>query len=254
MLSYATSEHKLTPEKLGTLIDTAKATAVASAPKAVITVPDMIDVFNEIEDILRTSVTQTTIAELDADKKLRDWVECGIDRHEGHTTCLFCQSPINPARLKELNAYFSKTYKDLSQRIDAAIASVKAKSLTSSIPNTSQLYPDLQAGFDALRNEVESLNESFDAVKLSLINLLTDKKNAWQKTSHSVLQIIRCQMQQSCLRNLMHKSKRITKEPLIIQLNSDKRLRRSSATMSIKRRRITTTKSRNRYKIISRYC
>ncbi|MCK2888540.1 AAA family ATPase [Escherichia coli] len=176
MLSYATSEHKLTPEKLGTLIDTAKATAVASAPKAVITVPDMIDVFNEIEDILRTSVTQTTIAELDADKKLRDWVECGIDRHEGHTTCLFCQSPINPARLKELNAYFSKTYKDLSQRIDAAIASVKAKSLTSSIPNTSQLYPDLQAGFDALRNEVESLNESFDAVKLSLINLLTDKK------------------------------------------------------------------------------
>ncbi|EOW2077176.1 AAA family ATPase [Vibrio mimicus] len=176
MLSGATAEHKLTPEKLGALTDTAKATAVASAPKAVITVPNMIDVFNEIEDILRTSVTQITITELDADKKLRDWVEDGIERHEGYTTCQFCQSPINPARLEELNTYFSKAYKDLSQRIDSAIESVKAKSLTSSIPKTSQLYPDLQAGFDHLRNEVEPLNESFDAVKLSLIDLLTDKK------------------------------------------------------------------------------
>ncbi len=176
MLSGANAEHKLTPEKLGAFTDTAKATAVASAPKAVIAVPDMITVFNEIEFILRTSVTQITIAELDADKKLRDWVEDGIERHEGHTTCQFCQSPINPARLEELNTYFSKAYKDLSQRIDSAIASVKAKTLTSSIPKTSQLYPDLQAGFDDLRNEVEPLNESFDAVKLSLIDLLTDKK------------------------------------------------------------------------------
>ncbi|WP_037410130.1 AAA family ATPase [Shewanella fidelis] len=176
MLSGATAEHKLSPEQLGAYIDTAKATAVASAPKAIITVPDMTTVFTEIEDILRTSVTQTTIAELDADKRLRDWVEDGIERHEGHTTCQFCQSPINPERLEELNRYFSKAYKDLSQRIDSAIASVKAKSLTSSIPKTSLLYPDLQTGFDDIRNEVEPLIESVDAVKLSLMNLLTDKK------------------------------------------------------------------------------
>ncbi|MZI93040.1 AAA family ATPase [Vibrio sp. CAIM 722] len=176
MLGGAIAEHKLTPEQLSAFTDTAKATAVASAPKTVITVPDMTILLNEVADILHTSVTQITIAELDADKKLRDWVEEGIEHNEGHTTCQFCQSPINPARLDELNTYFSKAYKELSQRIDSAIASVKAKSLISGIPKTSQLYPDLQAGFDDLRNEVEPLNLSFDAVKLSLINLLTDKK------------------------------------------------------------------------------
>lgn len=176
MLSDVTVEHKLTPEQLSAFIDTAKATAIASAPKAIISVPNMTTVFTEIEDILSTSVTQITIAELDADKKLREWVEDGIERNEGHTTCQFCQNPINPARLEELNRYFSKAYKDLSQRIESAIATVKAKSLTSSIPKTSQLYPDLQTGFDELRNEIEPLNKSFDAVKLSLIYLLTDKK------------------------------------------------------------------------------
>lgn len=176
MLGGAAAEHKLTPEQLSAFIDTAKATAVASTPKAIIAMPDMTTVFTDIEDILRTSVTQITIAELDADKKLRDWVEDGIERHEGHMTCQFCHSPINPARLEQLNTYFSKAYKDLSQRIDSAIASVKAKSLTSNIPKTSQLYPDLQTGFDDLRNEVEPLSESVDDVKLSLIDLLTDKK------------------------------------------------------------------------------
>lgn len=38
------------------------------------------------------------------------------------------------------------------------------------------MYPDLQIGFDNLRNEVEPLNESVETVKLSLINLLTDKR------------------------------------------------------------------------------
>jgi wobble nucleotide-excising tRNase len=176
MLSDATAEHKLTPEQLSAFIDTAKAIATASAPKTTISVPDMAISFTEIEDILNTSVTKITIAELDGDKKLREWVEDGIERNEGHTTCQFCLNPINPARLEELNRYFSKAYKDLSQRIESAIENVEAKSLASSIPKTSQLYPDLQTGFDELRNEIEPLNKSFDAVKLSLIDLLTDKK------------------------------------------------------------------------------
>ena len=232
MLSGATAEHKLTPEKLGAFTDTAKATAVASAPKAVISVPDMINVFNEIEDILRTSVTQITIAELDADKKLKDWVEDGIERHEGHSTCQFCQSPINPARLEVLNEYFSKAYKDLSHRIDSAIAAVEAKSLTSSIPKTSQLYPDLQAGFDNLRNEIEPFYKSFDAVKLKLIDLLTDKKE-------KMAQNIPFSASDYPLPDATEFLEKYNVQ--IIQQSSDKRLMRSSVTMSIKRRKITTT-------------
>ncbi|PSU71439.1 hypothetical protein C9J22_06530 [Photobacterium phosphoreum] len=177
MLGSAVAEHQLTPEQLSASIDVAKATAVASVSKATITLPDMTTVLADIQEIMSTSVTQITISELETDKKLRDWVEEGIERHEDHTTCQFCKSSIRTERIDELNNYFSKAYKELSQKINSAIATVKTKSLTTSIPNTSQLYPDLQAELDNHRNEIEPLNQYFQTMKQSLLQLLNNKKD-----------------------------------------------------------------------------
>lgn len=176
MLASSEASHDLTPEQMSAYIDTARASAVSSVPKVKLSTPEMKGILGDIESIMATSVTQITIAELDADKSLRSWVEEGIERNAGHTTCQFCHNTISQARIDELNAYFSKAYKDLSQRIDVAIASVQSQAFTSSIPDTSQLYPDLQKGFDELRSQIQPIDDSVEELKASLVKLLTDKK------------------------------------------------------------------------------
>ncbi|MCL2914906.1 AAA family ATPase [Shewanella corallii] len=176
MLASAEASHDLTPEQVSAYIDTARATAASSVPIVKFSVPDMIGVFGDIDSIMATSVTQATIAELDADNRLRSWVEEGIERNAGHTTCQFCGNTLSQARIDELNAYFSKAYKDLSRRIDTAIASVQSQSFASSIPDTSQLYPDLQKNFDELRSQIQPIHNSVGELKASLVKLLTDKK------------------------------------------------------------------------------
>ena len=176
MLTSAEASHDLTPEQMSAYIDIARSSAVSSVPKVKLSYPKMKGILGEIESIMATSVTQTTIAELDADRSLRSWVEEGIERNAGHTTCQFCHNTISQARIDELNAYFSKAYKDLSQRIDVTIASVQSQTFTSSIPDTSQLYPDLQKGFDELRSQIQPIDDSVEELKASLVKLLTDKK------------------------------------------------------------------------------
>ncbi|MGR3172116.1 AAA family ATPase [Vibrio vulnificus] len=176
MLTSAEASHDLTPEQMSAYIDIARSNAVSSVPKVKLSTPEMKGILGEIESIMATSVTQTTIAELDADRSLRSWVEEGIERNAGDTTCQFCHNTISQARIDELNAYFSKAYKDLSQRIDVTIASVQSQTFTSSIPDTSQLYPDLQKGFDELRSQIQPIDDSVGELKASLVKLLTDKK------------------------------------------------------------------------------
>ncbi|HIF9151668.1 TPA: AAA family ATPase [Photobacterium damselae] len=176
MLTSAEASHALTPEQMSAYIDTARASAVSSVPKVKLSTPEMKDILDDIESIMATSVTHTTIAELDADKSLRSWVEEGIERNAGHSTCQFCHNTISQIRIDELNAYFSKAYKHLSQRIDVAIASIQSQAFTSRIPDTSQLYPDLQKGFDELRSEIQPIYDSVEELKASLVKLLTDKK------------------------------------------------------------------------------
>tara|TARA_B100001063_G_scaffold126187_1_gene117913 strand:+ start:1624 stop:3840 length:2217 start_codon:yes stop_codon:yes gene_type:complete len=176
MIASAEASHDLTPEKMSAYIDTARASNVSSVPKVKLVTPEMKGILGDIESIMATSVTQTTIAELDSDRSLRSWVEEGLERNTGHTTCQFCHNTISQARIDELNAYFSKAYKDLSQRIDVAIASVQSQAFISSIPDTSQLYPDLQKGFDELRSQIQPIDDSVKELKASLVKLLTDKK------------------------------------------------------------------------------
>lgn len=176
MLSDSKSSHSLSPTQLSACIDTAKASASSTVPKAVLKVPNMTSLYDEIQIIMATSVTQTTIAELDADKALRDWIENGLEKHDVGGACGFCKNQISATRLEELNSYFNEAYKRLSQRVDNAISTVDSMQFVSTIPQTSQLYSDLQSRFDQLRATIEPINQSFNETKAALIRLLNTKK------------------------------------------------------------------------------
>lgn len=176
MLQGADASHNLSPTQLSVCIDTAKASAATTVPKAVLKVPSMTSLYDEIQSIMASSVTQTTIAELDADKGLRDWVESGLEKHDAGGTCKFCNNHIPATRLEQLNSYFNEAYKGLSQRIDNAISAVNSMQFMSTIPQTSQLYSDLQSEFDRLRPDVEPIEQSFNVTKTALIQLLNTKK------------------------------------------------------------------------------
>ncbi|MEZ9697726.1 AAA family ATPase [Vibrio sp. 10N.261.46.E12] len=177
MLLEADVLHLKTAEELGALLETARSDVVSSVTTATIAVPNMITELSNVEEILAVSVTQITIAELEANHALKQWVEKGIDHHQATTTCQFCQSEVTVERLEQLNNYFSDTYKTLSKRIESAIADILGKSVTSSMPDKRDLYTDLQTGFDDLKDQAEPIKLEFEAVKNALVALLEDKKS-----------------------------------------------------------------------------
>lgn len=177
MLKNAVSFHELTQEQIGSFSDTARASAAYHVQKATIYIPEMADLLADIKELMNVSVTQITIIELENNNKLRDWVENGIEHYKDNDTCPFCKNTIANERLDELNSYFSKSYKDLTQSIDSKIILIKNESFSFNIPDTSKLYSALQIEFDELRKKIEPHENTFKSLKISLIKLLTDKKN-----------------------------------------------------------------------------
>ncbi len=70
------------------------------------------------EDTASHSVTSKAIEALASDGVMASWVERGIPIHGERTTCGFCLSPIPPDRIKDLEAHFSASHRQLIEKLD----------------------------------------------------------------------------------------------------------------------------------------
>ncbi|MEZ9579321.1 AAA family ATPase [Vibrio sp. 10N.261.55.C5] len=181
LLPQVSSQDLKTDKERLQLEETARSQKSEPVSNAFIKVPNTAALLDQIQTILAESVTRTTIEELEANVGLRQWVEDGIKHHGKAKTCQFCKSPLEQVRLDELNAYFSDSYKALSQKISAAIKQVGSIKLGHSVPKATSLYPDLITNFEQLVEQIPVLEEQVERLKNRLLEVLEDKRSRMEE-------------------------------------------------------------------------
>ena len=137
-----------------------------------------------ILSILIETPVNTTIEALKDDSVTNSWVETGLEIHDERnlTVCQFCGSVIPAERYDALRAYFNKSYKELSEKIDVSISLLKKKSqqfttALSSLPDIGLFYMEFRDKYSKLKEKVQFLCESNITVIDKIISILVLKKS-----------------------------------------------------------------------------
>lgn len=114
--------------------------------------PDLNMLYEQVRAILSRTVVSAVIATLRDDPDLASWVRDGLSKHKDRKaqTCLFCNQPLPPQRLKELEAHFSDEYERFISEIERKIHDIEnlKKCLDNLIlPNKAEFYDDLSSDF-----------------------------------------------------------------------------------------------------------
>ncbi|MDD3937572.1 AAA family ATPase [Rhodoferax sp.] len=140
--------------------------------------PDLMALRTKTDALLRKTVVSTVVQALADDPAVASWVGQGLGLHRGDRTtgiCRFCDQPLPPARLAQLEAHFNDEFEwqqqaiaDLLQEVESASKFNKAISP----PAHEALYESLQTQYQnslkSLRTNAASLNGALDALKSAL--------------------------------------------------------------------------------------
>lgn len=137
-----------------------------------------------ISTILRETPVNITIEALKRDSQISHWVERGLALHEEKDSvyCLFCGNRIAESRFEELRAHFNQSYRELSDKIDAAIKLLYDKigqfeAAKTALPNSALLYPELQNRYVPLQKMAQETCEHYITVIKGIIDILKKKKS-----------------------------------------------------------------------------
>ena len=130
-------------------------------------------------DILKQTPVNNTIEELKKDVTTSHWVEQGLSLHDekGSKICLFCGSQIDENRFEQLRSHFNKSYKELSDKIDMAIALLSDKSkqfenAKNSFPNQGLLYQEFQKTYQQYVEIAKALCDHYITIISEIIVIL----------------------------------------------------------------------------------
>lgn len=162
-------------------------TAVRAQPRSRLPVYQYSFIQSSVREYVSTILCQTpvnnTIEALQKDAALSSWVEQGFILHEnkGSKKCLFCGGEIPSSRFEELRRHFNKSYKELSDKIDKAIALLYEKhkqfeSAKHNLPNEGLLYPEFQQKYQQYLLQASELCDHYMVVILGIIDILKQKK------------------------------------------------------------------------------
>jgi len=137
-----------------------------------------------IQTILLETPVNTTIKVLKDDAETNNWVETGLKIHDDRnlTVCQFCSSEISAERFDVLRAHFNKSYKELSEKIDASIGLLKIKSqqfdtILFALPVSGLFYSEFREIYLALQSQVQTLCENNKSTINKIISILALKKS-----------------------------------------------------------------------------
>ncbi len=111
--------------------------------------------------------------ELDDDKVLFEWVQKGIDLHQGEANCKFCTNPLPENRISDLNTYYSKRLKEIQDAITNTQEKIKLEKekLKVLLPDKNDLAPSFQTDFQTAK---ENFNETIKIYEAQLVVLEGD--------------------------------------------------------------------------------
>lgn len=149
--------------------------------------PDLIKLHAEVRDALTKTVVSSVIGNLAENPSVASWVGAGLPlhTHDGDASnCKFCEQPLQPDRLRRLEAHFNDEYhrfvgflSALEHRINAAKKQIEDLTL----PSAGAFYPDYQAAYESARSD---LSLHLSNVKMGLQGLAS----AVRKKQHHVFE------------------------------------------------------------------
>ena len=136
-------------------------------PMAEVTVPavsfpDVISLHRGVREALGRKVVSSVLTELTARPEVAAWVGAGLPLHtdDGDAShCKFCEQPLPPARLRQLEAHFNDEFKRLSAELADLVTTIEsaAGDLRSvSLLRKTELYSELQAAYEEDRISLEA--------------------------------------------------------------------------------------------------
>lgn len=135
-------------------------------------------------EIFLQTPTNIIIQALKEDAKVSCWVESGLVIHENKNDhiCEFCGNHISDDRYEALKAHFNKSYKELSDKIDNAIALLRIKiqqfeTAISSFPDKALLYPELRDQYAAFIEKAVIVAQTNSGIIKNIVAHLEMKKS-----------------------------------------------------------------------------
>ncbi|PKP32041.1 MAG: hypothetical protein CVT99_06100 [Bacteroidetes bacterium HGW-Bacteroidetes-16] len=117
-----------------------------------------------VKEVLEESAPKSiSFPELDEDKELFIWVQSGLHLHKESERCKFCDSELNPERLKSLNQYYSEKLKEIQdaiQSIREAIAT-DISGLTIEFPHDSKIAKHLRDKYKQAIIDYNTLKDKY---------------------------------------------------------------------------------------------
>lgn len=125
--------------------------------------------------LLTQVVTPSKTLERLADSNIENWARQGLQLHRDQDACMFCGGPLTPAVMAELDAHFSKDYKEFVSRIEQHIEFLsKAKISFNSLPEVA-LYPDLREEYNTALRTLETVVNQYNHFIAQLIERTREK-------------------------------------------------------------------------------
>lgn len=119
--------------------------------------------------------------ELDENKVLFEWVQKGIELHQGEANCQFCTNPLPENRISDLNTYYSKKLKEIQDAITSIQEKIKLEKekLKVVLPDKKDLAPSFQTDFQTVKEKFNETVKKYEAQLVILEGDLTRKTSAY---------------------------------------------------------------------------
>ncbi len=142
--------------------------------------PEFERIREAVSQILGASIIAETLAELEEDHELGNWMHEGLVLHQKRESdsCLYCNQSIPPDRQGQLERHFNDAYVNLMEGIATQVESLKllkdqASKMT--LPNSAQLYEHLMDNYDEAASSFRTMIESVQTWATSLVAQLEAK-------------------------------------------------------------------------------
>ncbi len=122
---------------------------------------------NRVESELnRKPELSNTIEYLENDSNLANWIEHGLEIHDGKSECEFCGNQLNKDRITNFKAHFSEDLENFKNVINELLVEAKQSKISIIIFNKRQFHPEFQDDLRKIQanigNSIEKYNNRVD--------------------------------------------------------------------------------------------
>lgn len=172
------AEARLSDEERTALLRIKDSRPLPTLEPVTVRFPDLMQLRAKTEALLRKTVVSAVVQSLVDDLAVAAWVGQGLGFHRGDhaaKNCRFCDQPLPPQRLAQLEAHFNDEFDQQQRAIDALLLEIDSASKfndTFSPPAHEALYealqPAYQSALKSLRTQASLLAGALTALKSAL--------------------------------------------------------------------------------------